>query len=85
MQENAWTPRGFGTLQLRRPLDASAGGSARILMRNDTGKPMLNAKLWKGMKVTQLQGKSVCATLFNTTAQPGQEAPPTTSPRGTAT
>ena len=59
----------MGNLQLRRPLDASAGGSARLLMRNDTGKPMLNARLYAGMKVSLIQGKSVCANLF-TTVQP---------------
>ncbi len=65
-QESGWSARGMGNLQLRRPLDASAGGSARLLMRNDTGKPMLNARLYAGMKVSLIQGKSVCANLFNT-------------------
>jgi hypothetical protein len=74
VQDSAWASRGFGNLQLRRPVDASAGGSARLLVRNDTGKLMLNAKLYKGIKV-RLQGKSVCTTLFNAVPLASGEAP----------
>jgi hypothetical protein len=73
LQDSAWASRGFGNLQLRRPGDVSAGGSARLLVRNDTGKLMLNAKLYKGIKV-RLQGKSVCTTLFNAVQPAGGAA-----------
>ncbi len=73
MQEAGWASRGLGDLQLRRPLDAGAGGSARLLMRNDAGKLMLNAKLYAAMKIVQLQGKSVCTNLFNTVQAAGAE------------
>ena len=81
-QEAGWSGRGIATLQLRRPLDAATGGSARLLLRNDTGKPVLNAKLYTGMKVMLMQGKSVCATLFNTVgeATASSKATPTCVP-----
>ena len=66
LSQATWSPRGVGTLQLRRPLDASAAASARLIVRNDTGKAMLNAKLYAGMKVVVKEGKSVCTTVFNT-------------------
>jgi hypothetical protein len=58
----------MGNLQLRRPLDANASASARLILRNDTGKAMLNAKLYAGMKLVVKDGKSVCTTVFNTVA-----------------
>lgn len=67
-QDNAWSPRGMGNLQLRRPLDASAAASARLILRNDTGKAMLNAKLYSGMKLIMKDGKSLCTTVFNSVA-----------------
>jgi len=67
-QDNTWAVRGMGNLQLRCPLDAGAAGSARLILRNDTGKAMLNAKLYAGMKVVVKEGKSVCTTVFNTVA-----------------
>jgi hypothetical protein len=73
VQEAGWASRGLGDLQLRRPLDAGAGGSARLLMRNDTGKLMLNAKLYAAMKIVQLQGKGVCTNLFNAVQAAGAE------------
>ena len=87
-QDNAWSARGMGNLQLRRPLDTAAGASARLILRNDTGKAMLNAKLYSGMKVVIKEGKSVCTTVFNVVApsapvatpeaadKPAQPAPP---------
>ena len=67
-QDNTWSVRGMGNLQLRRPLDASAGGSARLILRNETGKAMLNAKLYAGMKLHLKEGKGVCTTVFNSVA-----------------
>ena len=68
-QSNGWSTRGMGTLQLRRPLDASAGASARLILRNDnTGKAMLNAKLYSGMKLVIKEGKSICTSVFNVVA-----------------
>ena len=44
---SSWSERGVGTLLLQRPTD---GGAARLVMRNDTGKLMLNASLYRGIK-----------------------------------
>ena len=75
-QDNAWSTRGMGNLQLRRPLDTTAGASARLILRNDTGKAMLNAKLYAGMKVVIKEGKSVCTTVFNVVAPSAPVATP---------
>ena len=64
-QDATWSNRGLGSLQLRRP----PTGSARLLLRNNTGKPMLNAKLYASLKVQLRDAKSACMTLLN--AVPG--------------
>ena len=58
---NEWASRGTGLLQLRRP---KAGGSARLVMRNETGKLWLNANLYAGLKTVQ-NGKAVILSLHN--------------------
>lgn len=68
LQSGSWSERGVGRLQLRCPLVPSGATSARLLVRNDTGKLLLNAKLYAGLKVTK-KPKCVVVQLFNAAAE----------------
>ncbi len=73
LQDNGWSERGLGSLQLRRQKDGAHG--ARLLVRNDTGKLMLNANLYPGLKV-MLKDKNLIMSLVNfveQSSQPGKE------------
>ena len=75
MQANKeWANHGVGNLQLRRPQSAPTGsGRARLVMYNQAGKLVLNAKLYAGMKVRHVDDKSVALLLVNG-AQAGENA-----------
>jgi hypothetical protein len=67
-KDKAWTERGVGLLQLKRPKDG--GGAARLLMRSETGKLWLNANLYTGLKVVQ-NAKGILLTLDNVVDEGG--------------
>lgn len=68
-----WVNKGVGNLQLRRPKDAPTGSPGpRLLLYNQAGKLVLNAKLYAGMKVKNADDKGIALVLVNG-AQSGSE------------
>lgn len=64
LPDGGWSERGVVRLQLRRPLAEGAPGCARLLARNDTGKLLLNATLYAGLKTTA-KARGCVAKLVN--------------------
>jgi hypothetical protein len=67
--EKEWVNTGLGNLQLRRPQGVPTGApGARLVMYNQTGKLVLNAKLYANMKAKHVD-KGVVVLLVNGAAQ----------------
>ena len=67
-ENQAWKDRGVGQLTIIR-----GSGQTYLVLRNATGKPMLNASLYKDMKV-QVKSKALVMTLFDTISGDGSKS-----------